>query len=129
MKKNLKKQFLAFMLLMVGFTAVMIFGVIYGPQYPQLFFWGIMSIFAVVFGILVAPTIKDFVILIIGMVALAIVGTIANTVAKYFFSESSFGYFIMILLITAPAYIPLYNHLIKMIKNSRLSKKITAEKT
>ena len=114
--KKTEKRLLIYMIEMVAFCAIMIFGIVYGPQHPQIFFWGVLAVFATVIAIEIAPTLKDTIILVIGMIVLATAGTGVDKLVSHFFGKDTLIGFIVSCVLLAPFYFPLAGHFLKMCK-------------
>lgn len=111
-----KKRLLIYMIEMVAFCAVMIFGIIYGPQHPQIFFWGILAVFATVVAIEIAPTLKDTIILVIGIIVLATLGAGVNKLVSHLFGKDTLMGCIVSCVLLAPFYFSLSSYFLKMCK-------------
>ena len=110
-----------FMGIMLATCASLLFGIFFGPKYPNIFFWSFMAVFAAVVALYVSTTVKDTVFLIGGMVILGLWGTI---VENYILSSLSDGIvrFILSCILLAPGYCPLATHFVKMTaKRKRLN--------
>lgn len=104
------------MIEMVTFCAIMIFGVIYGHQHPQIFFWGVMTVFVVIIAIEIVPTLKDIIILVVGMIVLAIAGTGVDKLVSHFFGRDTLIGFVVSCILLAPFYFPVAGHFLNMCK-------------
>lgn len=113
--KKTEQRILCFIILMAFFCAIMIFGLFLGPKYPRIFFWGLITFFVAVVGIFVAPTPKDFLLLMGGMILLGIVGELASL----FFTPDTLGGFIGTCISIAPVALPLGLHFCKMCAKSK----------
>lgn len=113
------KRSLIFVIEMGAFCTIMIFGIVFGPQYPQIFFWGVMAVFATVLATIVKPNCKDTIILVIGMIVLAIAGSIIEKIVSLFFGRDTIINFILCCICMAPLYCPLARHFINMVKKSK----------
>ena len=101
---------LIYFLEMALFLVMLIFTIMKGPENPQIVFCGFMFLFVIVIVNEVRPKLKDFIILIAGMIFLAIGGTIADKLVKF---DNIVG-FIIKCVIVYPFFIPVWNHFIKM---------------
>lgn len=123
MQKN-ERRLLIFMIEMAIFSAIMIFSIVNRFQHPQILFWGILVAFAAIIAIEIAPTLKDTVILVIGMIILAIAGTVVDKFVSYFFGSDTLIGFIVTCIALAPFYFPLAGHFVNLCKKRvRLMKK------
>jgi len=98
----------------MAFCAILLFGMFYGSQYPNLFFWGLMGILAIIIAVRLAPTKKDTIILLVGMAVLSIAGHWVDKLVNFFFGTNSFIGFLVSLVLLSPIYFPLWNHFCKM---------------
>lgn len=121
--KKAEKRFLIYMIEMVVFCAIMIFGIFFGHRYPQIFFWGIIVVFATVVTIEIAPTWKDTMLLVIGMIVLAVVITAIDKLVDQFLGEHRIIGFIVSCVLLAPFYFPLFNHFCNMCKKAAIRMK------
>lgn len=112
--KQIEKRFLLYILWCTAFCAILLFGMFYGSQYPNLFFWGLMGILTIFISIGLTPTKKDAIILLVGMVVLSIAGHWVDQLVNFFFGTNSFIGFLVSLVLLSPIYFPLWNHLCKM---------------
>ncbi len=117
-----EKRVLIYIMEMGVFCSIMVFGIFYGPQYPQIFFWSIMAAFAAIIAIEIAPTLKDAIILIVGMIVLAIATEMVDKLVNHFF-DNTFIKFVMNGVLLAPFYIPVANHFRKMCKKAEIRMK------
>lgn len=114
--KKIEKRLLIYMIEMVAFCAIMIFGIVFGPKNPQIFGCGILALFAIIIAIEITPTLKDTIILVIGMIVLAIAGTGVDKLVFHFFGKDTGIGFIVSCVLLAPFYFPLAGHFFKMCK-------------
>lgn len=112
--KQIEKRFWIYILECMALCAILLFGIFYGPQYPNLFFWGFMGIFAVIVAIELTPTKKETIILLVGMAVSAIVGTLVNKLVVFLLGEDSLLGFILSLILLAPIYFPLAGYFYKI---------------
>lgn len=112
--KQIEKRFWIYILECTAFCAILLFGIFYGSQYPNLFFWGFMGISAVIVVIELTPTKKDVIILLAGIAALSIAGHWVDKLVNFFFGTNSFIGFLVSLVLLSPIYFPLWNHFCKM---------------
>lgn len=128
--KQIEKRVWIFMLELVAFCAILLFGIFYGHQYPDLFFWGFMVLFVIIIATGLAPTKKDVVILLVGMAILAIWGTLVDKLVNYLFGEHSLLCFIASLVLMAPVYFPLFFHFCKICQKAvqRLKRELPERK-
>lgn len=117
--KKLRNNVFVYMFLMLAFLVSMLFGIFYGPSHPQLFFWMIMTVFAGVVAMYVATTIKDLILLIVGMILLGVVGQLVDEILLVRLPEGIFK-FIVQCICMAPIYCPLAMHFVKMSKTRQL---------
>lgn len=103
-----------FMGIMLAACASLIFGLFFGPKYPNIFFWSFMTCFVAIIALYVSTNVKDTVILIGVMVFLGIWGTI---VENFILSSLSEGIvrFLLTCILLFPVYYTLAMHLVKMI--------------
>lgn len=99
------------------FLATLLFGIFFGPEHPNIFFYSIMGVFACVVAIYVVPTIKDVALLVGGMILLAIVGTISDMLVPENCNRSL--RLVIQCICTAPVYIPMALHFMKMVVKGR----------
>ena len=111
-----EKRLLIYMIEMVAFCTIMIFCIAKGPQHPNIFFLGVLAILAIVVAIEIAPTLKDTIILVIGMIVLATAGVGVDKLVSHFFGEYTLIGFIANCILLAPFYFPLSRHFWKMCK-------------
>lgn len=64
--KKLKNNHFIFLSLMIAFSIIMMFGIFFRPKFPQIFFWGIILILAIILALYVASTIKEGTLLVYG---------------------------------------------------------------
>lgn len=114
--KKTEKRLLIYMIEMVAFCTIMIFCIVYGPQHPQIFFWGVLAVFTTVIAIEIAPTLKDTIILVIGMIVLATAGAGVDKLVSHFFGNDTLIGFIVSCLLLAPFYFQLAGHFLRMCK-------------
>lgn len=112
--KQIEKRLWIYMLELIAFCGILLFGIFYGSQYPDLIFWGFMVLFAIIIAIELTPTKKDVVILLVRMVALTILGTPVDKLVHYLFGVDSIPRLFLSLVLMAPIYLPLFAHLCKM---------------
>lgn len=112
--KQIEKRFWVYILEMAAFCVILLFGIFYGSQHPNLFFLGLMGLFAIIIAIELVPTKKDVIILLVGMAILAIWGTLVDKLVNYLFGRDSILGFLLSLVLMAPIYFPLFSHLCKM---------------
>lgn len=108
------KQSVLCLIEMIAFCAVMLYGMIYGPKHPQIFFWSMMAVFASVVLTMIKPTLKDTIILIVGMIIMSIAGAGINKLVLYFSLKNTLPGFLLSLLLLAPFYFPVALHFVKM---------------
>lgn len=108
--KKIEQRILCFIILMAFFCAIMIFGLLLGPKYPRIFFWGLITFLVGIVGIFVTPTLKDFLLLIGGMILLGYAGELASL----FFTPDTLGGFIGTCIAITPVAFPLGFHFSKM---------------
>lgn len=125
--KKTEKRFLIYMIEMVAFCAIMIFGIFFGHRHPQVFFWGIIAIFATIVAIEIAPTWKDTILLVIGMIVLAVAGTAIDKLVDHFLGGHRIIGFIVSCVLLAPFYFPLFKHFCNMCKKAviRMKQELT----
>ena len=114
--KKTEKRLLIYMIEMVAFCAIMIFGIVYGSQHPQIFFWGLLAVAAIVIAIEIVPTLKDTIILIIGAIILSTAGAGIDKLVSHFFGNDTLIGFIVSCVLLSPFYFPLFGHFLKMCK-------------
>jgi len=65
---------------MVAFCAILLFGLFLGPQYPTLFFFGILGLVVLVIGLYFRPNWKDTLNLVVRVIALCTIASLADAV-------------------------------------------------
>ena len=121
-----KNDPIVFIIFEVAFLAALLFGIFFGPEHPNIFFFSIMGVFACVIAVYVTPNAKDVVLLIGGMIALAILGTISDMIVP-----ESWDWKLRTLaqcVITAPAYFPTAIHFFKMVVKGYRKNQVSQEK-
>lgn len=111
--KKLQNDPFVFIFFEVVFLAALLFGIFFGPEHPNIFFFSIMGVFAGVIAVYVAPTTKDVVLLAGGMILLAIFGTISDMIVP-----KSWNWILRLVIqcvFTAPIYIPTALHFVRMV--------------
>lgn len=116
MKKN-EIRFIVYLLEMIAFGGILLFGIFCGHEHPQMFFWGIMAMFAISVASYISPSLKDTVILIVGMIILATAATLIDKIVCHFFGNSFLAFIVQMALL-APFYIPLARHYLNMCKKA-----------
>ena len=106
-----------FIIALAAFCACLLYGILFGSEHPNIFFWSFVIVFAFVIIVFVTPTTKDAIILVAGMILLAIIGEIVNNLIPEHWNE--FVKFIVQAIALSPIYLPLYNHFIKMVIKSK----------
>ena len=66
------KRLCAFLAEMVAFIAVLAFGLFKGHEYPQVFFWGIMTVLVLLILIVIGLSLKEMLSLLGAMVLMAV---------------------------------------------------------
>ena len=128
--KQIEKRFWVYILEMAAFSAILLFDIFYGSQHPNLFLWGLMGLFAIIIAIELVPTKKDVVILLVGMAALAIWGTLVDKLVNYLFGEHFLLCFIASLVLMAPVYFPLFFHFCRICQKAaqRMKRELSEHK-
>ena len=114
--KKTEKRLLIYLIEMVALCTIMIFGVAYGHQYPQIFFWVGLTVFAAIITIEVAPTLKETITIVIGIIVLATIGAIVDKLVSFFFGNDTIIGSIVSCVLLAPFYISLAGYFLKMCK-------------
>lgn len=114
--KTIEKRLLLFIIEMAIFCAIMFLGIVYKFQHPQIFGYGLLAGFAALIAIEIAPTLKDTIILVIGMIILAIAGTVVDKFVSSFFGRDTFTGFIVSGVALAPVYFSVFGHFVNMCK-------------
>lgn len=126
--KNTKNtnRILITMFEMFAFCVILILGLFYGRQHPLIFLFGILTLFVAVLAIEVIPTKKDSILLAVGMIILAVAGTVVDKIITHFFFESNFLIRLIVeCILLAPFYFPVFNHFCKMC--SQMAKRLVKE--
>lgn len=113
MKKDEKRLLffmIAFIIAIISFSTIMVLMFIY----PQISFWSLMAFFVIIIGIVIAPTLKDTIILVVGMIIGAIVGTFVDKFVSHYFENLTLIGFIVQSVFLAPVYLPLSRHFVNM---------------
>jgi len=101
-----EKKAMKILRLMGILSFFLLFGIVYGPKHPQIFFWGtIISCTAIIFN-LTAITKKQFAILAFCLVGLAFTGEKINLAVTNWFGNYSLLSLIANYILLAPFYIP-----------------------
>ena len=124
MKLLTEKQIFVLSGLAGALTGIMLFGILFGSEYPQMFFWGFMVVFVAMIVTIIIPKRKDFLIFIAEMAVLGIFIEFAKIITKRICVTYSWQDVILTMVIMALPFALVYNHFIKMIRNSKLGKKV-----
>lgn len=80
------------------------------------------AVFTTIIAIEIAPTLKDSIILVIGMIILAIAGAGIDKLVSHFFGNDTLVGSIVNCVFLAPFYFPLAGHFLKMCKKMQIKK-------
>lgn len=112
--KKIKNNPFIFLSLMIAFSIIMMFGIFFGHQFPQIFFGGIIIILTAILIIYLAPTIKEFILFVGGMILLAIAGYLTDRFIKPLFGAHTILGDIACMICIAPVYFPLFFYFLKL---------------
>lgn len=112
--KRIKNSPFIFLLLMIAFSIIMMFGIFFGSKLPQIFFWGIIIILTAILVIYVAPTIKETILLVVGMIVFAIVVYLTDIFIQPLFGAHRILGDIACMICIAPIYFPLVSYFLKL---------------
>lgn len=115
MRKKLPNNPCVFMLVMALTSLSLLFGIFFGPEHPQIFFWSFMIVLAIAMALYAFTNIKDVAILIGGVAVLCVWMSVAD---KYILCHlTGWAHLIVGSLLAAPIYITTALHFVKMVKN------------
>lgn len=118
---KLKNSPFVYILAFGAYCACMLFGIFFGSNHPDIFFWSFVIVFVAIIAIYVTPSIKDSIILVGGMLLLAFVGEIVHNLIPVHWNELL--KLLIQCLVLSPVYLPLYKHFIKMVVKSEKNNK------
>ena len=109
-----KNRLLVFLVELISFCLVLLFGIFIAPYCPQLFFWSFVAGFLALIGIELAPTGKDFKILIGEIILLMVAGTIVTSLVSHLLEKHFVLYLIICAILLSPIFFPLMRHFYNM---------------
>ena len=117
---KLKSSPFVFVVSLVAFCGWLIFTIFFGYRYPNIVWWSFVVLFAAIVVVYVTPSTKQAVILLLGMIALAIVGEIVHNLIPTNWNELL--KFAIQCVVLYPIYMPLFGYFVKIFINNNPKK-------
>lgn len=102
-----EKNALAIVRLMGALCICLLFGIIYGPQHPQIFFWGTIVVCISIIAIGTSIKLRQFIKLAIFAVVLAFIGEKIDAFITNWLGSYNWLSFIANCILLAPFYVPI----------------------